>query len=135
MAPEDLRLRFFTGVRTLTDDMMARLVHIDHTRDAALVAQALNSEEILGVASYLSDPATSEAEFAVMVRSDWKGHGVGWMLMRSLVDLARQRGVAKLTGIVLTENTNMLKFCRDLGFSIRHDPNDAATVTASLSLT
>jgi acetyltransferase len=51
MAPEDLRLRFFTTARTLTDNMMARLVHIDHTRDAALVAQALDSEEILGVAS------------------------------------------------------------------------------------
>jgi acetyltransferase len=69
-----------------------------------------------------------------MVRSDWKGHGVGWMLMKRLVDIARERGLARLTGIVLKENTNMLKFCRDLGFSIGHNPNDPATVTASLSL-
>jgi acetyltransferase len=54
--------------------------------------------------------------------------------MKRLVDVARQHGIKKLTGLVLTENTNMLTFCRDLGFSISRNIDDPMTMIASLSL-
>ena len=132
--PEDLRLRFFTAASELPRDMITRLARVDFARDMALMAQPPGKDEILGVARYISDPQTREAEFAVIVRSDLKGHGIGWMLMKRLVEVARRRGLKKLTGLVLVENANMLKFCRELGFSIARNPDDPMTVTASLSL-
>ena len=134
IAPEDLRLRFFTVVTELPRAIIARLARVDFAHDMALIAQPPGNGEILGVARYMSDPLTREAEFAVLVRSDLKGHGIGWMLMKRLVEVARQRGIEKLIGLVLVENTNMVKFCRDLGFSISRNPEDPLTVMASLSL-
>jgi acetyltransferase len=134
MTPEDLRLRFFAAIRELTHEAAARLVRIDYAHDMALIAQPMHDEEILGVARYAATPDTREAEFAVAVRSDWKGHGVGWLLMEKLVDTARQRGIRVMSGLVLRANPNMLRFCRDLGFAIASNPDDPLTVFASLVL-
>ncbi|HEV8015804.1 MAG TPA: GNAT family N-acetyltransferase [Stellaceae bacterium] len=134
MTPEDLRLRFFAALQGLTHEAAARLVRIDYAHDMALIAQPMHDEEILGVARYAATPDTDEAEFAVAVRSDWKGHGVGWLLMETLVDIARQRGIRALSGLVLRANPTMLQFCRDLGFTIANNPDDPLTVYASLVL-
>ena len=69
-----------------------------------------------------------EAEYAVAVRSDWKGRGVGYVMMRRLIDIARQYGIGELVGDVLRENEPMLAMCRELGFAISADPNDAALI-------
>ena len=101
VTPDDLRLRFFAVIAGLSHEAAEALTHVDFARDMALIAQALDDDGILGVARYISDPQTREAEFAVLVRSDLKGHGIGWMLMKRLVDVARQHGIKKLSGLVL----------------------------------
>jgi acetyltransferase len=66
------------------------------------------------------------AEYAIAVRSDWTGRGVGYLLMRRLIDIARQRGIRELVGQVLRENESMLQMCRELGFTIAQEPRDPA---------
>ena len=83
---------------------------------------------MLGIARYFADPDRLQAEYAVAVRSDWKGRGIGYVLMRRLIEIARQYGIGELVGDVLRENEPMLAMCRELGFEIRADPNDAALV-------
>lgn len=134
MDPEDLRLRFFGTLRALSHELAARLSTLDYGREMALIAQPMTSDEILGVARYSADADKRDAEFAVMVRSDWHGRGVGWLLMEKLVEAARARGIGALTGLVLRVNTNMLVFCRDLGFTITANPDDPLTVNASIAL-
>jgi acetyltransferase len=134
MTAEDLRMRFFTAVRGLSHQLAARLSQIDYARELALIAQPKDNDEILGVARFSADPDNREAEFAVAVRSDWKGRGIGWVLMEKLVDAARQRSIGTLSGTVLVENTNMLEFCRNLGFAITANTDDPATVFAVLTL-
>jgi acetyltransferase len=134
MNPDDLRLRFFGTPRALSHELAARLSAIDYATDMALIAQSMTSDEILGVARYFADADKGDAEFAVMVRSDWHGRGVGWLLMEKLVAVARARGIGSLTGLVLRANTNMLAFCRDLGFTITANPDDPLTVHASFAL-
>ena len=80
----------------------------------------------LGIARYAADPDRLKAEYAIEVRSDWKGRGVGYVLMRRLIEIARQYRVGELLGDVLRENEPMLSMCRELGFEIMADPNDAA---------
>jgi len=134
MTAEDLRMRFFTAIRGLSHQLAARLSQIDYAREMALIAQAEHDDEILGVARFSADPDNREAEFSVTVRSDWKGRGVGWSLMARLVEIARQRGIGSLTGIVLHENEAMRRFCHDFGFAIASNPGDPTTVRASLAL-
>jgi acetyltransferase len=133
-APEDLRLRFFVVTKELSHELAARLTRIDDSCEVALVAQAIESDEILGVARYFADRDNREAEFAVLVRSDRKGHGIGWALMKQLLEVARSRGVATLSGLVLRGNTRMLQFCRDLGFTITNSADDPLVVHATLAL-
>jgi len=80
----------------------------------------------LGVAHFFADPDKLRAEYAIAVRSDWQGRGVGYLLMRRLIDIARQRGIGELVGEVLRENEPMLRMCRELDFTIAPQPSDPA---------
>jgi acetyltransferase len=72
-------------------------------------------------------------EFAILVRSDLKGHGLGWLLMQLIIEYARAEGIGTIEGQVLRENTSMLAMCRELGFEITADPNDVGICIAKLT--
>jgi acetyltransferase len=124
MSPEDMRLRFLAATRGLSHELAARLSHIDRDRAVALLAFAEGAEEVLGVARFSADPDNRAAEVAIAVRTDWKGRGLGHLLMARLTQLARQRGIDELVGEVLPENKAMLQLCREFGFTIGIAPGD-----------
>jgi GNAT superfamily N-acetyltransferase len=134
MSPEDMRLRFFVGMRGLSHELAAQLSHIDCDRDLALLAFAVGGENVLGVARFSADTDHRASEFAIAVRSDWKGRGLGHLLMARLIYLAWQRGINKLVGQVLPENAAMLQLCREFGFTITLDPRDPKLRLASKTL-
>ncbi len=135
MSPEDVRSRFFAALKELPPALLARLTHIDHDREMALVALVPGSADaLLGVARLSAEPDNARAEYAVVVRSDWKGHGLGYALVRAIIDHARERGIAEIFGVILAENLPMIDMARDLGFTITANPEDAATVIARLAL-
>jgi len=122
LTPEDVRMRFFAPLRELGHAFAARLTQIDYNREMALIAvdpASLGGEtEIWGVARLAADPDDERAEFAVTVRSDMKGRGLGTLLMRRLISYAAARGIGELWGDVLAENHRMLDLMRDMGFNI-----------------
>jgi acetyltransferase len=126
MTPEDLRRRFLAPIRALSHQLAARLTQIEYDREMALVA--MHQGNVLGIARYFADPDRLRAEYAVAVRSDWKGRGLGYALMQRLIEIAGQYRIGELVGDVLRENEPMLAMCRHLGFEIRADPHDAALV-------
>ncbi|MGE0627178.1 MAG: GNAT family N-acetyltransferase [Hyphomicrobiaceae bacterium] len=123
---EDLRLRLFAPMKHLSHRHLARLTQIDYAREMAFVALAEGSGELLGVSRFAADPDYEKAEFGVLVRSDLKGRGLGWLLMNHLIDYARATNLAELYGSVLPENTTMLQMCRELGFTVGNEPEDPA---------
>jgi acetyltransferase len=133
MSREDLRLRFFTTVPGLTHTVAARLSQLDYERELGLVAE--RDGVALGVAHFFADPDRMRAEYAIAVRTDWKGHGVGFLLMTRLIRIARQHGVGELVGEVLRENEPMLQMCRELGFTICPQSADPAIVQVRKILT
>jgi acetyltransferase len=126
MNQDDLRLRFFTPVRGLTHAVAARLSQLDYDRELGLIAE--REGVALGVAHFFADPDNRKAEYAIALRTDWKGRGIGYLLMRRLIAIAAQRGVAELVGEILPENRPMLDMCRDLGFLAGPDPEDPVIV-------
>jgi acetyltransferase len=132
MSREDVRLRFFAPVHELSQALVTRLSHLDYGREMALVAQ--HDGMTLGVARYSADPDRLSAEFAVAVRSDWHGRGVGHLLMARLIEVAQQSGIGELVGLMLHENKPMLDMCRELGFSIAPEPDDATVLRVRKSL-
>jgi acetyltransferase len=133
MSREDLRLRFFTPVRGLTHAVAARLSQLDYDRELGLLAEL--DRVALGVAHFFADPDKLRAEYAIAVRSDWKGRGLGYLLMRRLIDIAEQRGIGELVGEVLRENEPMLQMCRELDFTIAPEPADPTIMQVRKSLT
>jgi acetyltransferase len=119
--PEDMRLRFFSPIKQISDTLLERLIRLDYDRTMALVAigkDAAGAEEGWGVARLSADEERTEAEFAVAVFSDMKGRGLGRLLMARLIEYARARGFRRLYGDVLRENTPMLGLCQAIGFEI-----------------
>lgn len=133
MSREDLRMRFFSPIRVLPHTLADRLVHLDYGREMALAA--LHDATILGIARYSAEPGSRVAEYAIAVRSDWTGHGIGYLLMTRLIEIAARRGITEIVGEVLAENRRMVQMCRELGFTVRHDPNDAALLEVRKVLT
>jgi acetyltransferase len=122
ITPQDLYTRFFIAVRELPDSDLAHLTQIDYEREMAFIAVAAaesGAEEIVGVVRAHADPDNRAAEFAVLVRSDLKGQGLGTLLMQKLIGYCRQRGTRELWGSVLSENAAMLHLCKSLGFRVR----------------
>ena len=105
VGPEDLRLRFFHAVKEFSHQFVARLTQLDYARAMAFVALDTDTGEIMGVARLHSDSRYESAEYAILVRSDLKGNGLGWALMQLLIDYASAEGLKSLRGQVLAENT------------------------------
>ena len=129
---EDLRLRFFLPVKEFGHAFISRLTQLDYARAIAFLA--LQSDEIVGVVRLHCDANHERAEFAVLVRSDLKGRGIGWQLMQLVIEFARTEGLRAIDGQVLRENATMLKMCRELGFKMVNLPDTPEAVAVELAL-
>ena len=113
-------------------EFLARMTQIDYAREMAFVAlrpDGKGEQEMLGGARFFADPDYEKGEYAILIRSDLKGHGLGWILMRHLIIYAKSEGLKTLYGSVLCENTGMLQMCRELGFRTERDPDDGAVLS------
>jgi acetyltransferase len=133
MTLEDTRMRFFSPLKGLSHRFLARLTQIDYAREMAFVAIDA-SGKLVGVARLSADPDYTRAEYGVVVRSDLKGKGLGWLLMQHLIAYARSEGLAQLYGHVLVENTTMLQMAQNLGFVIERDRDEPGLRKVTLSL-
>ena len=131
---EDLRLRFFAPVKEFGHAFIARFTQLDYARAMAFVAIDQACDEMLGVARLHANSTYDTAEYAVLVRSDLKGHGLGWLLMQTIIEYARSEGLRTIEGQVLNENTTMLQMCAELGFRSTPDPKEADTSVVRLTL-
>jgi len=131
---DDLRLRFFAPLKEFSHVFIARLTQIDYSRAMALVAIDEASGEMLGAVRIHSDANFDKGEYGILVRSDLKGRGLGWLMMQLIIAYSRSVGLKVIEGQVLRENQRMLAMCQELGFTIRSDPGDATLQIVSLSL-
>src|SRR4051812_1859655 len=134
IAPDDSRLRFFSAVKELSEQRIHELTHLDYERAMAFIAFDEANCEMLGVVRLHLDSGGRGGEFAVIVRSAFKGHGLGWLLMQRMIEYARLIGLKRVHGQVLAENTTMLRMCAELGFHIEDDPGGNGIKRVTLSL-
>ena len=136
LSPEARYFRFMDTVRELTPQMLVRFTQIDYDREMALVAitGGGRSEKEVGVARYVTSPDGASCEFAIVVADDWQRVGLGRYLMAQLIEVARVRGLASMSGEMLPGNHGMLKLAVRMGFEIGASPIDPALRRATLSL-
>ena len=130
----DLRLRFFAAMREMSLAMIDKLVHYDPKRAMAFIAIEEKTGSMLGVVRLHDDPSGGNAEFAILVRSQLKGHGLGWLMMKHMITCAQAKGLNVIHGQVLAENAAMLLMCTEFGFQITDDPSEHGVKVATLTL-
>ncbi len=136
LSPESRYFRFVSSIVELPPAMLARFTLIDYDREMALVAvykerrPGVNGEapktveRIVGVSRYITNPDQSSCEFALVVSDDFSGKGLGSRLMLSIMDVARDKGLSEIEGLVLAQNPGMLKLMKSLGYAIKSFPED-----------
>lgn len=131
---EDIHLRCFSIVKDFSEVMAKRFVSYDTGMDAALVALSkTDPKEIYGVAHFIRmAKSPNTAAFDVLVRCDFQGHGLGYALMKEMLQLARRGGIRFLEGYILYENVTMLQIVSELGFRTRDAAYGVVHVTAAL---
>jgi acetyltransferase len=134
LSPQDIRFRFFSAMRELPREQMARLTQVDYDREMAFIAVRDSTNETVGVSRLVCDLHGSEGEFAVIVQPDMKGRGVASRLMGRLIDWARSGGLTAVVGQVLSDNAPMLAFVRHLGFTVHRMPDDPEVMEVTLEL-
>jgi acetyltransferase len=115
VSSEDLRLRFFARVGELSSEEVRKFEHLD-AHEMLFVALDENTARMLGLVRLKDELDEQTAEFAILVRSSLKGHGLGWLLMQRVIDYAKEKRLRRVYGDVLADNTAMLQMCAELGF-------------------
>ena len=133
VSKEDMRLRFFASLKDFSHSFIARLTQIDYARAMAFVAIDA-AGELAGVVRLHSNADYTTGEYGILLRSDLKGLGLGWKMMETMIEYARQEGLGQIEGEVLAENAAMLEMCGKLGFSIESHAQDGNIRRVSLKL-
>lgn len=134
LSPTDVRYRFFSALRELSAEQVARMTQVDYDREMAFVAVDERSGETVGVSRLVREPYTDRGEFAVVVEARMKGRGLATKLMRKLLDWGAGQGMTEVVGQVLADNQPMLAFVRRLGFEVRRVPEEPEVMEARLEL-
>lgn len=129
-------LRFMYTLREITPQMVERFTQIDEEHEAALIAivKTDQGDRQVGVARFAEFPDDNGCEFAIVISDEWQGHGIATRLLTDLIEIARQRGLETMEGLVLRENTDMLRLTTRLGFTQHRYPEDLQLVIVRLAL-
>ena len=119
--------RFMVGIKELTREMLIRFTQIDYDRELALVVlvEQGGTEVEIAVARYVMNPDVRSASVAIVVADEWQRKGIGTRLFGMLIDAARARGIERLEGEMLAENSAVRALVTRFGFTIRADPESA----------
>ncbi|HEX6362952.1 MAG TPA: GNAT family N-acetyltransferase, partial [Albitalea sp.] len=129
LSPESRYFRFVSSLTELPPSMLARFTLIDYDREMALVAvvkerhatpqgDMVETERIVGVSRYVTNPDQSSCEFSLVVADDFNGKGLGSRLMESIMQVARDKGLTEIMGLVLANNPQMLRLMKGLGYKV-----------------
>ena len=135
LSAESRYFRFASALPELPARMLARFTLIDYDREMALVAVrkqrdtdaegvVTETEHILAVSRYVTNPDGTSCEFSLVVSDQLKGQGLGSRMMLSIEDVARSKGLSEIVGLILTNNAPMLKLMNSLGYHVAHFPED-----------
>jgi GNAT superfamily N-acetyltransferase len=136
LSPAARRLRFLGEIKTPSAAMIDQLTHPKPGRDAAFVALIADGAEKreIGVARFSARPDNLTCECAVVVSDEWQGRGLATVLMRHLIDVARERGIECMYSVDSAGNHGMQELAAHLGFQRKADPDDASQVLHTLDL-
>jgi len=132
---EDLRFRFLSPIPEVRDSRLDDLVNVDHDHKEDYLAFDIDDKTIIASAMVGANDDKSEAEVAIVVRSDYKHRGMSWTFLKYVIDQARQSGIKKLQSIESRQHHAAIELEKEMGFSARSCPGDATLMLLEFDLT
>ncbi|MBV5319154.1 MAG: bifunctional acetate--CoA ligase family protein/GNAT family N-acetyltransferase [Desulfobulbaceae bacterium] len=135
LTPTSIYYRFFSVVKSLTPEVLARFTQIDYDREISFVGldDREGEERMLGVANIVGDPDGKKGEFSVLIGEHWQGKGIGAKLLLQCLEIAQERGMETVWGTVLAENSYMVALGKKLGFTVKQG-DDATEYKLTIDL-
>src|SRR5689334_1720337 len=121
-------------MRRVAPELIDKLVHYDPEKAMAFIAIEEATGRMLGVVRVHDETDGESGEFAILLRTRLKGHGLGWLMMKHMIANAKAKGLKTVRGQVLAENATMLLMCEELGFHIADDPLERGVKQVTLPL-
>jgi GNAT superfamily N-acetyltransferase len=136
LSPEARRLRFMSTFKEASPALIDQLMEVDGEGRMAFVALAHENGRLreVGVSRYSACTDRNRCECAVTVAEGWRQRGLGALLMRHLIDAARQHGFREMVSVDLADNEPMRELARYLGFERTIDAGDASLAIHTLAL-
>ena len=136
LSPESRYNRFFGALNELPPAELDHIIHLDRKYELALLAETNvdGGPIVIGEARYVLAPDRFECEFALSVADDWRGKGLGTLLMADIECRASSIGARHLGGDVLRSNEPMKALARKNGFLMADVPRDARLVRITKDL-
>lgn len=138
LSEQSRRFRFLGQMHIPSDRLLDSFTDIDYVHNVAFAAvMAMDGgepERIVGVSRYSLDSDGRNCECAVTVDDHWQSRGLGTLLMKHLIEIAREHGIERMVSLDAADNIRMQKLAEDLGFTTRLDPDDACLVIHTLDL-
>jgi GNAT superfamily N-acetyltransferase len=130
LSPTSRRFRFLETMRSPSDALLKQLTTVDPLTDAAYVAVIGNGSEErqIGVARFSASADGDDCEFAITVADEWQNKGLGTLLMRHLIEVARSRGIESMHSSDPADNRLMRRFAKHLRLRHINDPQDSSLV-------
>jgi GNAT superfamily N-acetyltransferase len=132
---DDMRFRFLSPMKAPGHDTLIQMIDVDHDRKENYLAIGPDGKTVIASAVVAADAANECAEVAIAMHSDYKGKGVGWTLLRYIVDQEKRKGVKKLQSIESRENHEAIELEREMGFKASSCPGDATLMLLEFDLT
>lgn len=131
---DDLRFRFLSPIPEVRESLLKELVEVDHDHKEDFIALDIDDKTIIASAMIGMNDDKSEAEVAIVVRSDYKHRGMSWTFLNYVIEEARRSGVRKLQSIESRENHAAIELEKEMGFTARSYPGDATLMLLEFDL-
>jgi len=120
LSEETSRYRFFNIVRNLPHSDLVRFCNIDYDREMAIVAEVTEGgrRREIGVGRIITEPDQRRGEFAVVIADQYQAKGLGRKLVDMLINIAEEKRLEAIFGVVLKDNAPMLSLCKEMGFTL-----------------
>ncbi len=134
VTPDDLRFRFFTGLRAVSHELLAMMTQVDYQRTITFLAISEDGKTVIATAMLAADPDHKRAELALCTRGDMKKRGVSWSLLEYVLKYAKADGISTVESIESADHAEALQMEREMSFVSRPAPDDASVRIVSKSL-
>ncbi len=129
LSADSVYLRFLRPIKTLSEELLFQLTHINYSSNFALVAviKENGKDSIIAVSRYGYDPKAEITDFAIVVRDDWQHFGLGKLLLTKTFAIGREHGISRFETVMDSTNTVMKQILRELGNTVKYSYRGGAT--------